>query len=84
MLGAVVGGCLFWLLGIDFGLADLKVTFEDLLSAFVSSLLCIVAWRLIRKRAGQKNSGVGRDLRRQQPYAVSGVRRLGSRRCSSQ
>ena len=55
MLGAVVGGCLFWLLGIDFGLADLKVTFEDLLSAFVSSLLCIVAWRLIRKRAGQKN-----------------------------
>jgi hypothetical protein len=51
------GRCLFWLLGIDFGLADLKVTFEDLLSAFVGSLLCIVAWRLIRKRAGQKNEG---------------------------
>ena len=57
MLGAVVGSCLFWLLGIDFGLADLKVTFEDLLSAFVGSLLCIVVWRLIRKRAGQKNEG---------------------------
>jgi hypothetical protein len=43
-----------WLPGIDFGLADLKVTFEDLFSAFVGSLLCIVAWRLIRKRARQK------------------------------
>ena len=51
MLGALVGGFLFRLLGIDFGLGEIKVTFEDLISAFVGSLLCILAWWLIRKRA---------------------------------
>jgi uncharacterized membrane protein YeaQ/YmgE (transglycosylase-associated protein family) len=49
MLGALVGGFLFRLLGIDFGLGEIKVTFEDLISAFVGSLLCILAWWLIRK-----------------------------------
>lgn len=58
MLGALVGGFLFWLLGIDFGLGELKITFEDLISAFVGSLLCIGAWRLIRKFAGQKKQEV--------------------------
>jgi uncharacterized membrane protein YeaQ/YmgE (transglycosylase-associated protein family) len=51
MLGAVVGGGLFWLLGFDLGVGEIKITFEDLISAFVGSLLCVVAWRLIRKRA---------------------------------
>jgi uncharacterized membrane protein YeaQ/YmgE (transglycosylase-associated protein family) len=55
MLGAVLGGFLFGLLGIDFGLGELKVTFEDLISAFVGSLLCIIAWWLIRKSVGQKD-----------------------------
>ena len=54
MLGAVVGGGLFWLLGIDLGLGEIKITFEDLISAFVGSLLCVVAWWLIRKRAAPK------------------------------
>ena len=58
MLGAVVGGFLFWLLGIDFGLSEIKVTLADVLSAFVGSLLCIAAWWLIRKNTGQKNQGV--------------------------
>jgi hypothetical protein len=47
---AMLHGCA----GLDFGLAELKVTFEDVLSAFVGSLLCIIAWRLSRTRAGQK------------------------------
>jgi uncharacterized membrane protein YeaQ/YmgE (transglycosylase-associated protein family) len=51
MLGALVGGFLFRLLGIDFGLGEIKVTLEDLISAFVGSLLCILGWWLIRKRA---------------------------------
>jgi len=46
----VVGGGLFWLLGIDLGLGEIKITFEDLISAFVGSLLCVVAWWLICKR----------------------------------
>jgi uncharacterized membrane protein YeaQ/YmgE (transglycosylase-associated protein family) len=53
MLGALVGGFLFRLLGIEFALGEIKVTLEDLISAFVGSLLCILAWWLIRKRAGR-------------------------------
>lgn len=49
MLGAVVGGFLFSLLNINFGV-DLKITLEDVVSAFVGSLLCIGVWWLIRWR----------------------------------
>jgi hypothetical protein len=41
-------------------LAKIKITFEDLISAFVGSLLCIITWRLIRKDAApekQQKSG---------------------------
>jgi uncharacterized membrane protein YeaQ/YmgE (transglycosylase-associated protein family) len=54
MLGALVGGILFRLLHIDLGLGEIKITFEDLISAFVGSLLCITVWRLIRNSAGRK------------------------------
>ena len=57
MLGAVVGGGLFWLLGIDLGLGEIKITFEDLISAFVGSLLCLGAWWLIRRRAAPRTLG---------------------------
>jgi len=56
MLGAVVGGLLFGLFNIDLGLGELKVTFEDLLAAFVGSLLCVIAWWLIGKFLGSKKS----------------------------
>jgi len=56
MLGAVVGGFLFSLLGIDLGLGELKITFEDLISAFVGSLLCIFAWWLIRRRIPRRSA----------------------------
>src|SRR5260370_2477910 len=49
MDGAVIGGELFRLLRIDFGLGELKVTFEDLLAAFLGSLLVIFAWRIVAK-----------------------------------
>ena len=54
MLGALVGGLIFRLLHIDLGLGKIKITFEDLISAFVGSVLCIIVWRLIRKDAGPK------------------------------
>jgi hypothetical protein len=44
--------------GIDFGLGEIKITFEDLVSAIVGSLLCILAWWLIRKFAGRKQPDV--------------------------
>jgi uncharacterized membrane protein YeaQ/YmgE (transglycosylase-associated protein family) len=58
MLGAVVGGFLFWLLGINLRLGEIKVSLEDLISAFAGSLLCIVAWWLIRKFGGRKKRGI--------------------------
>jgi uncharacterized membrane protein YeaQ/YmgE (transglycosylase-associated protein family) len=56
MLGALVGGILFWLFHINLGFGEIKITFEDLISAFVGSVLCIIVWRLIR-RATKKNLG---------------------------
>jgi uncharacterized membrane protein YeaQ/YmgE (transglycosylase-associated protein family) len=49
MAGAVIGGELFRLFRIDFGLGELKVTFADLIAAFLGSLLVIFAWRIIAK-----------------------------------
>jgi uncharacterized membrane protein YeaQ/YmgE (transglycosylase-associated protein family) len=54
MVGAVVGGFLFDMFRIDFGLGELKVTFEDLISAVVGSLLCVLVWWLIRTYTGKK------------------------------
>lgn len=63
MIGALVGGSLFKLLGIDFGWGDLKISFEDLIAAFVGSLLCIVCWWLaqklwVRRAAARKSTQV--------------------------
>lgn len=48
MLGAVIGGYLLGPIGIKFGLADLKISVEDLLSAFLGSMILIVAWWIFR------------------------------------
>jgi uncharacterized membrane protein YeaQ/YmgE (transglycosylase-associated protein family) len=54
IIGAFIGGEAFKLLRIDFGLGDLKVTFEDLIAAFVGSLVVIFAWRIIAKMRSKK------------------------------
>ena len=46
LVGALIGGGLFKIFHIDFGLGDLKVTFEDLISAFLGSLLFVGLWWL--------------------------------------
>jgi len=56
IVGALVGGFLFWLFGVNLGLGEIKVTVEDLISAFVGSLLCVLVWRLIRRRTASKTS----------------------------
>jgi uncharacterized membrane protein YeaQ/YmgE (transglycosylase-associated protein family) len=56
MLGALIGGLIFNVFGISLGLGDLKVTFEDLIAAFLGSLLLIVVWWLVRKFRGKKKS----------------------------
>jgi uncharacterized membrane protein YeaQ/YmgE (transglycosylase-associated protein family) len=49
MIGALVGGAIFRLFNIDLGLGEIKVTGEDLVAAFVGSLLCIVIWWFARR-----------------------------------
>lgn len=47
IVGALLGGEAFKLLRIDLGLGELKVTFEDLIAAFLGSLVVIFVWRII-------------------------------------
>ena len=54
MLGALIGGLIFNVFHIDLGLGDLKVTFEDLIAAFLGSLLLIFVWWLVRMFRGKK------------------------------
>jgi uncharacterized membrane protein YeaQ/YmgE (transglycosylase-associated protein family) len=49
VIGAVIGGELFKLFRIDLGLGELKVTFEDLIAAFLGSLLVILLWRTVAR-----------------------------------
>jgi uncharacterized membrane protein YeaQ/YmgE (transglycosylase-associated protein family) len=59
IVGAFLGGEVFKLLRIDFGLGDLKVTFEDLIAAFLGSLVVILVWRIIAKVAARKKTDSG-------------------------
>ena len=55
LVGALIGGFLFDILKIDLGLANISVSLQDLLAAFVGSLLFLAALvcgrRWYRKRA---------------------------------
>jgi uncharacterized membrane protein YeaQ/YmgE (transglycosylase-associated protein family) len=54
MVGALLGGFLFKLFKIDLGLGELNVSFQDLVAAFVGSLLCIfLGW--MARRAGSRS-----------------------------
>jgi uncharacterized membrane protein YeaQ/YmgE (transglycosylase-associated protein family) len=55
-IGAAIGGALFKLFRIDLGLGELKVTFEDLIAAFLGSLLVIFLWRLVLMFKAKKAS----------------------------
>jgi uncharacterized membrane protein YeaQ/YmgE (transglycosylase-associated protein family) len=55
MVGALIGGFLFNIFHIDLGLGAIKVTFEDVIAAFLGSLLFIVVWRVIRWFTNKKN-----------------------------
>lgn len=54
MVGALIGGIIFNVFNIDLGLGDLKVTFEDLIAAFLGSLLLIAVWWLVRRMLARK------------------------------
>ena len=54
LIGAAVGGFLFDLFGIDLGLGELSVSFEDLLAAFVGSLIFLAAVLIVKKQVEKK------------------------------
>ena len=56
MVGALIGGLLFRVFKINLGFGELKITFNDLISAFVGSLLFVVIWWLVAKFRGRKKT----------------------------
>lgn len=54
LVGALIGGGIFKIFHIDLGLGEIKITFEDLLAAFVGSLLFIALWWLVGWYVGKK------------------------------
>ena len=56
LVGALIGVGLFKIFHIDLGLGEIKITFEDLIAAFVGSLLFIVLWWLVSKYLGKKRA----------------------------
>jgi len=61
VIGAFIGGEVFKLFRIDFGLGDLKVTFEDLIAAFLGSLVVIFAWRIFAKIRSRKTKTTNKN-----------------------
>ncbi len=49
LVGAVVGGFLFWLLGIDLGLGNISVSLEDIIAAFLGSIVFLVLLRWAKR-----------------------------------
>ena len=50
LVGALIGGGLFRLFNIDLGLGALSISFQDLVSAFLGSLIFLGAVWLARRR----------------------------------
>ncbi len=49
LMGALLGGFLFDLLNINLGLGNLTLSFEDLIAAFVGSLIFLVILMTVQK-----------------------------------
>lgn len=56
LVGALIGVGLFKVFHIDLGLGEIKITFEDLIAAFVGSLLFIVLWWLVSWYIGKRKA----------------------------
>jgi len=54
MVGALIGGLIFKVFHINLGLGDIKITFQDLIAAFLGSLLFVIVWWAVAKFRGKK------------------------------
>jgi uncharacterized membrane protein YeaQ/YmgE (transglycosylase-associated protein family) len=53
LVGAILGGGIFRLFGIDLGLGSIAVSAEDLVSALVGSVILILVVRIVKRRSGK-------------------------------
>jgi uncharacterized membrane protein YeaQ/YmgE (transglycosylase-associated protein family) len=51
LVGALIGGAIFRLLNVNLGLGELAISFQDLVAAFLGSLIFLSALWLARRRA---------------------------------
>ena len=54
LVGAVIGGVIFGLLKIDFGLGEIKVTLEAVVSAFLGALVFLLILWIVQKSKAKK------------------------------
>jgi uncharacterized membrane protein YeaQ/YmgE (transglycosylase-associated protein family) len=54
LVGALIGGAIFNLFNIDFGLGDVAISLKDLLSAFIGSLILLLGVWLARRQRKNK------------------------------
>ena len=50
LVGALIGGLLFRLFRLDLGLGSISISLEDIVAAFVGSILFLIVLRLFRKK----------------------------------
>jgi uncharacterized membrane protein YeaQ/YmgE (transglycosylase-associated protein family) len=56
LVGALIGGGLLRIFHINLGLGEISFTIEDLIAAFLGSLLFVVVWWLVSWYRGRKKA----------------------------
>ena len=51
LVGALIGGLLFRLVGIDLGLGAISVSLEDIVAALLGSVIFLIILRLMKRRS---------------------------------
>ena len=50
LVGALIGGIVFRLLGLDLGMGDIAISLEDIIAAILGSIVFILILRLYKSR----------------------------------
>jgi uncharacterized membrane protein YeaQ/YmgE (transglycosylase-associated protein family) len=57
--GALLGGLVFALFNIDLGLADLVVTFNDVVAAIAGTVVLLLIFKIMGKKKAKAGAGTG-------------------------
>jgi uncharacterized membrane protein YeaQ/YmgE (transglycosylase-associated protein family) len=50
LIGALIGGAIFNLFGIDFGLGEVAISLKDIIAAFIGSIIFLLGVWLFRRQ----------------------------------